>query len=318
VGASNNPDTLLAEANRLAWVFNWPKAEPLYVRAEELFKQRGDTRNEIYARVGRIRAQAEASSSWVEVSEMLAQQLEFSVAKTDQRLRLWCLAAKGYTDLEINPRSAKRAWTEARKIAHTLKEPEWEARAGGELGVITFLEGDSRRAGTMVGDAFLSAMASGDVGAQIRYLELLGQGFTEGKRYAEGMAFFNRAIKIANATPDVGFPFMAFEGKAECLVAQCKPDEPRSVLEQALPVARKNGKLGYETMILFRLGELELRAGNRQKGLELLEQAGATGQTHNFYRLVGQIMFVLASSYRDAGDLKSAEEMGNPNANVSL
>src|SRR5713226_4756299 len=57
--ASNNPEILLAEANRLAWLFNWPKAEPLYVRAEKLFKEKGDTRNEIYARVGRIRAHAE-------------------------------------------------------------------------------------------------------------------------------------------------------------------------------------------------------------------------------------------------------------------
>src|SRR6266699_1427582 len=51
---STNPEALLTEANRLAWLFNWPKAGPLYVRAEELFKERGDTRNEIYARVGRV------------------------------------------------------------------------------------------------------------------------------------------------------------------------------------------------------------------------------------------------------------------------
>ena len=50
--ALKNPEILLMEANRLAWLFNSPKAGPLYVRAEELFKERGDTRNEIYARVG--------------------------------------------------------------------------------------------------------------------------------------------------------------------------------------------------------------------------------------------------------------------------
>ena len=164
---SGNPEILLAEANRLAWLFNWPKAEPLYIRAEELFKVRGDTRNETYARVGRIRAQSE-TMSWVDVSEMLGQQLEIPVTKSDQKLRLWCLAAKGYTDLEINPTSAKRAWTEAQRIAHTLGEAQWEARATGELGIIAFLEGDSRRAATMVGDALLSAMASGDVSRQVR------------------------------------------------------------------------------------------------------------------------------------------------------
>ncbi len=151
-----NPELLLAEANRLAWLFNWPKAEPLYIRAEELFKQRGDARDEIYARVGRIRAQGE-TMSWVDVSEMLGKQLEIPVVKSDPRLRLWCLAAKGYTDLEINPVSAKRAWTEAQGIAQTLGEAQWEARAKGELGFVAFLEGDIRRAAIMVGDAFLSA-----------------------------------------------------------------------------------------------------------------------------------------------------------------
>src|SRR5262249_14694864 len=139
---SRSPELLLREANRLAWLSNWPKAEPLYVRAEELFRGKGDTRNEIYARIGRIRAQSE-TMSWYDVSGMLARQLEISVVKSDPRLRLWCLAAKGYTDLEINPSSAKRAWTEARGIARNLGEAEWEARATGELGIITFLEGDS-------------------------------------------------------------------------------------------------------------------------------------------------------------------------------
>jgi hypothetical protein len=36
-----NPDILLTEANRLAWLFNWPTAEPLYVQAKEFFKERG-------------------------------------------------------------------------------------------------------------------------------------------------------------------------------------------------------------------------------------------------------------------------------------
>jgi hypothetical protein len=129
---SNNPEALLEEANRLAWLFNWPKAEPLYVRAEELFREKRDTRNETYARVGRIRAQSERMS-WVDVSDMLGQQLEIPVVKSDSELRLWCLAAKGYTDLEINPVSAKHAWTEAETIAHQLGEVQWEARAKGEL-----------------------------------------------------------------------------------------------------------------------------------------------------------------------------------------
>src|SRR5262249_18410833 len=149
--------------------------------------------------------------SWVEVSNLLAEQLELPIVKADSKLRLWCLAAKGYTDLEINPGSAKRAWAEAQTIAHRLGEVQWEARAEGELGIIAFLEGNSRRASIMVGDAILSAKASGDVGGQVRMLDMLGNGFNEAKRYGEAIAFFEHAIKISAATPDAGFPLMAYE-----------------------------------------------------------------------------------------------------------
>lgn len=258
---SNNPEVLIAEANRLAWLFNWPKAGPLYARAEELFAAKADTRNQVYARVGRIRAQSE-TMPWVEVSNVLGQELELPVVQTDPKLRLWCLAAKGYTDLEINPASAKRAWTEAQDIAHRLGDAQWEARAEGELGIIAFLEGNSRRAAVMVGDAVLSAKASGDVGGQVRMLEMLGNGFNEAKRYGEAIAFFERAIKINGATPDAGFPFMAYEGESHALFSQGKLSEAREELEQALKGARENRKFGHETMILQLLGELEMRAGN--------------------------------------------------------
>ena len=219
--ALTNPEVMLAEANRLAWLFNWPKAEPLYVRAEELFKEKGDTRNEIYARVGRIRAQSE-TMSYVDVSQMIEKEMERPIAKGDPKLRLWCLVQKGYTDLEINAASAKRAWLEARALAHSLGEQQWEARAEGELGIIAFLEGDSKRAATMVGDAVMSALASGDVGGQVRYLEMLGNGFNEVRRYGEALAFFDRAIKISGENPDSGFPYMAYEGKGWTLAGEGK------------------------------------------------------------------------------------------------
>ncbi len=314
--APQNPEILLAEANRLAWLFNWPKAGPLYVRAEELFKEKGDTRNETYARVGRIRAHAE-TMSWIDVSEILGQQLELPIATTDLELRLWCLVAKGYTDLEINPASAKLVWTEARQIAHRLGEHEWETRAEGELGIIGFLEGDSRRAAVMVGDALLSAKASGDVGGQVRMLEMLGNGFNEAKRYGEALAFFERAIKTSGATPDAGFPFMAYEGESTALVAQDKVSEAKDKLERALTVARENQKLGHESMILQLMGELAIRTGDRPAAAKYLEQSGQLAQKYNFYRTLGQSMIDLAGLYREAGDLKGAEVSASAGVDAS-
>ena len=314
--SSQNPEILLAEANRLAWLLNGSKAEPLYVRAEELFKEKGDKRNETYARVGRIRAQSE-TMSWVDVSRMLGQELDLPVVKGDAPLRLWCLAAKGYTDLEINTSSAKQSWTEALAIAHQLGEGQWEARAKGELGIIGFLEGDSRRAATMVGDSLLSAIASGDEGGQVRMLEMLGNGFNEAKRYGEALAFFERAVKTSSATPDAGFPYMAYEGESAALVSQGQVREAKDKLERALAVAKKDQKVGHQTMILLLLGELAIRTGDRPAAINYLEQSGGLAQEYKFYRTVGQSMIDLARLYRDADDLKSAEERAAIGVNAS-
>jgi CHAT domain-containing protein len=304
---SNNPEILLEEANRLAWLLNWPRAGPLYARAEELFKAKGDTRNEVYARVGRIRAQSE-TMSWADVSKVLGQQLELPIAKADPKLRLWCLAAKGYTNLEINPGSAKRAWTEAQDIALRLGDAQWEERAEGELGIIAFLEGNSRRAAVMIGDSVLSAKASGDVGGQVRMLEMLGNGFNEARRFGESAAFFERAMKITNSTPDAGFPYVAYEGESYSLENQGRIAEARDKLAKALAVARENQKFGHETMVLQLLGELEMRVGNRQAAMQYLERSSELGQKYDFYRTLAQSTIDLAALYRDAGDLKSAEE----------
>src|ERR1700675_3718713 len=222
--------------------------------------------------------------SWVVVSDILGRELEIPVVRDDPRLRLWCLAAKGYTDLEINPVSAKRVWTEAQGIAHALGEREWESRAKGELGFVAFLEGDSRRAAIMVGDAFLSAKASGDTGNQVRLLEMMGNGFNEAKRYGEALAFFERAIKTSRSNPDAGFPFMAYEGESQALAAQGKMTEAREKLERALGVARANQKRGHEAMILLSLGELSIQAGDHKAAKTYLEQTGDIAQKYNFYR----------------------------------
>ncbi len=99
----NNPDALLAEANRLAWLFNWPKAEPLYIRAEELFKEKGDTRNEIYARVGRIRAQSE-TMSYVDVSQMIDKEIARPVTKSDPNAKALVSRPEGI----YGPRNQRR------------------------------------------------------------------------------------------------------------------------------------------------------------------------------------------------------------------
>jgi CHAT domain-containing protein len=303
---STDPVSLLGEADRLYWLNNGPKAAPLFARAESLFAERGDARNELFAKVGRLRSEAE-TLSFVDLSRFIDEQLQNPIVRGDDKLRLWCLSAKGYTDIEIDYRAAKRDWLEAQGIAKNLGDDRASTRAAGELGLIAFLEGNPGQAARLLGGALLSTMASGDTGGQIRFLELLGAGFEEVNRHAEALKFFERAIRLADAQKDSGLPFMAYEGKAQALVALGRTDEAKRVLEDALTKARSQQKRGHEAQLLILLGKLTVQIGDRTQAIAYLEGAGQFATQVQFFRMEADAMFELAKLYRDSGDLATAD-----------
>ncbi|HEY5174762.1 MAG TPA: hypothetical protein VII95_04265 [Terriglobales bacterium] len=304
---STDPQVLLSAANRLYWLNNGPKAAPLYAKAESLFANRGDTRNELYAKIGRLRSEAE-TMSFVDLSRFLNDQLQNPIMRNDPKLRVWCLAAKGYTDIEIDYRAEKQDWLEAQQIAKSLGNDRLATRASGELGVIAFLEGNSSRAAKLLGGALVSTMANGDEGGQIRFLEMLGNGLVEVNRPSDALMFFERAIKIAEADEDSGLPFMGYEGKAQALVALGRPDEAKRVLQDALAKARSQQKRGHEAQLLIVLGKLAAQTGNKQEAIADLEDAGQFAARVQFYRMEADAMFELAKLYRDSGDLAAADD----------
>ena len=303
---STDPQALLAEANRFYWLNNGPKAGPLYAKAEALFAQRGDARNELYAKIGRLRSEAE-TMSFVDLSRFLGDQLNTAVVRNDVELRLWCLAAKGYTDIEIDYQAEKRDWLEAREIATHLGESRWVTRADGELGIIAFLEGKTGQGAKLLGSALVSTMTNGDIGGQIRFLEMLGNGMVEVNRNSEALMFFERAIRLAEANQDSGLPFMGYEGKAQALVALGRPEEAKRVLDDALARARLQQKQGHAAQLLIVLGKLAAQQGNKREAIAHLEDAGQFATRVRFHRMEADAMFELAKLYRDLGDIAAAD-----------
>ena len=118
---STDPQALLGIADHFYWLNNGPAAAPLYARAEKQFSERGDARNELYAKVGRLRSEAE-TMSFVDLSRCSLNELQLQnpIVQIDKKLRLWCLIAKGYTDIEIDYRATKRDWLEAQEIAKSV------------------------------------------------------------------------------------------------------------------------------------------------------------------------------------------------------
>lgn len=305
--ASGDAGQLIAKADRLAWLGNWPAAAPLYGKAELLATQSGDTKATIHARVGRIRSQAE-TMPFAQVSEMLGAELENPIVQQDPKLRLFCLTAKGYTDLDVNLASCREAWEQALQTARELDDPLWESRASGELGIISFLEGDSAKAERLVGAALLSAMKNGDVAAQVRFLSMIGNGLADLQRYDDASQFFTRALKLASETKDIGFPFMAYEGQARCLTALDRPGEASKLLQTALEQARRDEKRGHEAQILILLGELRLATNKVPEAEKYLRDAGELSRTSQFRRMESEAMYQLATIYRNEGKLRETEE----------
>jgi CHAT domain-containing protein/predicted negative regulator of RcsB-dependent stress response len=193
-------------------------------------------------------------------------------------------------------------------LARELKEKQWEARAKGELGLIAFLQGDSLKAGRLVGGALLSAIRSGDVGAAIRYLELLGNGFEVQQRYEEALMVFNHAISVANSCKDCGFPYMAYEGRGEALTALGRTRDARSTLTKSLRRARREQRQGHEAQTLIFLGKLSLKTGDEAEAINEMEEAAAIAGKFNYYQLEEDDLFELAQIYEQRGGLAKAEQ----------
>ena len=278
---------LIGEGDRLAWLKNWQAAEPFFAKAEPLFREAGDRRNELYAQIGRIRGELQKRGLF-ETSTFLDSLLDDPLLKNDAQLRLRCLTVKGDVDMDFDTDLAERDWTEALSIAKTDGDSPWINRANGELGLISFLHGDYSTGALRVMGALSQAQKLKDVGGQIRYLTLIGDGLLQIGRYDQAVAMFDQAIAVGRGNPDLGEPAMAYAGKAQALGALGKNSEAKELLESLLETSRDKSAFGYESQALLELGKLEERQGQGPAAIGRLKQAVAEAKKVDGYNLVSE------------------------------
>src|SRR5260370_20325290 len=106
---ADDPDVLLKQAFHYGDLYNWADAASLFAQAEQLYSARGDSRNALYAHLGRLRSTME-QLSLPEASEELGAELDKNpLLQSDNELRLFCLTAPGAIDGEINVVPMRRA-----------------------------------------------------------------------------------------------------------------------------------------------------------------------------------------------------------------
>lgn len=303
--APNDPTSLLREANRLAWLGNWYASAPFYEKAEERFHSVGDVENQAYAYIGVIRAQSVHTRS-DQVLSALDVELKEPAVTRNLRLKMWCLAQRASTEIDIDSSAAKRDWTEVRDLATRLDEKQWTARADGELGLIAFLNGDTAEAVSLLGKSIFSAYRTGDTASQIRLLSLLGLGFNEEQRYSEALTLFKHAIGTASRTRDSGFPFVAFRGEAAAFAGVGQLDKATQVLGTALSTARAQNDRVHEADLLIEAGKLAIDQDDISGAEASFRQAGRISEALNLYRTLDEAMFELAKVERQLGKTQAA------------
>src|SRR5262249_19164464 len=219
---------LLAEADRLAMLYNWPRAAPLYEQAESLFLQSGDKKNALFARLGYFWATADSGIN-PDIRKEVATHLQDPLVQADPKLMLRGLVTQAVLDRNSNEIAAREPWAEIMKLGKTLGDKNWEERAKAEIAQISFMDGDLRSAAAMIRGALISQYLRLDLGAALYYTAMVGYGFVGSGRPETGLQYCDRALRLAFFAKDLGFQFLAYQGKAAALIALKRNAEAESV-----------------------------------------------------------------------------------------
>ncbi len=304
-GQPNNAKATLVEAERLAMLYNWPRAIPLYVKAGNEFRAANDKVGELEARLGWIQAQAYQEPSEALANEVQAD-LQNPIVLATPALMLRCLTAKGSVEEQVNENSSRATWEKVEKLADQVKDPRWRARAQAELGEIDFLDGNVAAAIANMKSALVSMYFNGDMGAAIYYGSMVGNGLVEAGQPEKGIGYCRTAIQMSPTIKDLGFPFMAYEGEARGLIALRQYAAARKALDDAIKEAQRQSAFAAEAQLLVVRGLADM-ATNPAQSIQDLQQATAFCQQHDFQHVLAWATFELATAYRQQGDFPQAQ-----------
>lgn len=305
--ADDSANTLLQRALYFSDLYNWRAARPYFTKSQQMFEAAGDKRNALYARLGAIRAGAEPAPI-PRLSFMLDQELATNpFLQSDKELRMFCLIVKGDFDEESDTPAMRRDWTEVVSLAQALGNTKWQYRAQGQLGFADFYDGDLPGAQRNVAQALIGATKTGDIGGEIFYLSTTASGLVLQGMNAEATQYADRAIAIADANPDSGYPIIAHQARLSAMVQGGQVAAAQEELKKLLARPEAQASDDQLSELNSMAAQMARSQGDMSGAIAYLSEAVRHSEIVGNTHAIPEFQSELSDLYRLTGNLSQAE-----------
>jgi tetratricopeptide (TPR) repeat protein len=237
-------EELLKHADKKAWLGNWTDAAPEYRQAEVLFDKSGDQVHALYAHVSQLVPEIQTTSMPILIGE-IAHSLATPAARSPE-VRLRILTVKGMAELNYDAAIARTTWNQVEKLANRLHQYRLALRACGEQGILAFLLGDISDAKARVTKAYTWSWILNDPAARVRYASVYGNALVELHKYQESLRWLDEAIHLAERTPGLAQPTIAYNAKVDALSALGRNQEAQQLAEKVLRISEDHHAQGQQ------------------------------------------------------------------------
>ena len=300
----DSPEALLKRADEMSWLNSWIAAAPLYHQAELQFLQERNLSKAPYARVSRMPAQSESSTTIPSQIALLRHDLILPEA-SDPETRLRILTVLGMLEVNYDSGLARETWADVEALAIRQHHYLLASRAIGEQGIAAFLLGDIGTAKKDVVRAWTVAKVA-DPAAQIRYASMYGVGLVKLHKYKAALGPLNEAIKVAAKTRGAAYPTIAITAKIEALSGIGDNKHALALAAEEMQKVSAYHLAGHLYELYQTRADVYERMDNWSQAISDLTQSAVYARQLSYWRGLTQVDGLLAQAYLHQGDLQSA------------
>jgi CHAT domain-containing protein len=297
----------LAQGFQAANLYNWYAAAPHFHQAQQVFTQCGEERHRLLASVGDLRATMDQRNLG-ELSTRLGTLLNSPIAQHDPTVRLWIYIAKGDVDNELHyPTVARRDWEAVKALARVTHEEKWIYRAEGELAIPAFYLGDVALSRKLVTEALTAATDAQDYASEVRLLTHIGTVYEMWQQYDNGLERLNKALHLAEAHPEIGYPVAVQEGRIMGLMGLQHINEAERLAQEVVAIVQQQNRRLWEAETRVELASIYRAKQDTEAAIRELQKAVELAQAGQYQHSLANAEFELADLYRSLGRITEAE-----------